>query len=57
MTMSKCNHPGWWMASGKCFKMYGYGTRLVYDQWHSILFDVIIYSPHKALIKQCWKAI
>lgn len=58
MTMSKCNHPRvWWMASGKCLKMYGYGTGLVYDQWHSILFDVIIYSPHKALIKQCWKAI
>lgn len=58
MTMSKCNHPPvWWMASGKCLKMYGYGTGLVYDQWHSILFDVIINSPHKALIKQCWKAI
>lgn len=57
MTMSKCNHPVWCMASGKCLKMYGYGTRLVYDQWHSILFDIIIYSPHNALIKQCWKAI
>ena len=38
-------------------KMCGQGTRLLCDQWHSILFDVIIYSPHKALIKQRWEAI
>lgn len=30
---------------------------LANDQWHCILFDIIIYSAYKALIKQCWKAI